>query len=68
MNELIKQIEALSREEIEQVMDAIEEWFSVTYSDWDVVYMAVPKDPDLREKMLKSMWQILCRDIDSQRK
>ena len=66
--ELIGHIQRLSREELDKVMEAIEKWFAVAHPDWDVVYIAVPKDPDLREKELKSIWNLLARDIGSHRR
>ena len=66
--ELMDNIRRLSREELDQVMEGIEKWFAAQHPDWDVVYIAVPKDPDLREKELKGIWNLLARDIESHRK
>ena len=68
MDELIDKVKTLSREELDRVMEEIEKWFAVTHPDWDVVYIAVPKDPVLREEKLKSIWNIMARDIESYKK
>ena len=63
MEELKGKIKTLSYLEVQEVMEAIQDWYRVTYPDWDVMYMAVPKEPKARKAALKRMWIMLKKDL-----
>ena len=63
MEELKAKIKTLSFMEVQELMDAIQDWYRVTYPDWDVMYMAVPKEPKARKAALTRMWKILKKDL-----
>ena len=63
MEEITERIKTLSFLEIQEVMEAIQDWYRVTYPDWDVVYMAVPLEPKARKAALVRMWKLLKKDL-----
>ncbi len=48
MQEIIDKIQTLNDSELRQVMTAIEDRYAQAYPEWDVVYIALHKDPGLR--------------------
>ncbi len=65
---VIGEIEQMDRLEIEEVMEAIQDWFHETYPDWDVLYIAVPQDPKQREEALLQTLDYFKRDLAWNRK
>ena len=68
MEELKGKIKTLSYLEVQEVMEAIQDWYGEAYPDWDVVYMAVPKEPKSRKTALKRMWILLKKDLEWNKK
>ena len=47
--------------EIQEIMDAVERRFALAYPQWDVLYTAVHKDPELRRKDLQEYYKGCCK-------
>lgn len=60
MQEVIKQIQSLTDYELREVMHTIEKQFAIFHPDWDVIYIAVHKDPEKRKTELKQILEMLC--------
>ncbi len=63
MEELISKIKSLSRPELEAVMAAVEERYSAAYPDWDVVYVALHKDPVQRKREFEALLEFAAKDL-----
>ncbi len=64
MDELLAKIRELSREEIDLVMEAVRSWFADTYPDWDVMYAALPKDPQQRRQRVEGIIYFMTKDLE----
>ena len=60
---LIKNIQAATDYELQDIMKAIEKRYSTAYPDWDVVYVAVPKDPKIRREKLENIMRWFDKDL-----
>lgn len=60
---LIKNIQAATDYELQDIMKAIEKRYSTAYPDWDVVYVAVPKDPKIRREKLENILKWFDKDL-----
>ncbi len=65
MTEILKKIITMKDSELQLVMQAISDRYAAAYPQWDVVYMAVHKDPALREQELKRIWLAMRQDLES---
>lgn len=63
MRKVIERIEQATDLELQDIMRAIEKRYATAYPDWDVVYIAVPKDPELRRKRLENILVLLDKDL-----
>ena len=58
--------------QIREIMDAVERRFALAYPQWDVLYTAVHKDPELRRKDLQELTVYIEKDLqwyaDNQKK
>lgn len=41
------------------MMKAFETWYAVHYPDWEVYYMAVPKDPAKKKEHLRRIFEFI---------
>ena len=64
MEQFLKRIESANDSEIQELMSAVERWYATAYPQWDVVYVAVHKDPALRKRELQDLMAIIGRDIE----
>ena len=55
MEELLRRIEETDDFEIQDIMRAVERRYKIAFPDWEVVYMAVHRDPKLKEEDLKNI-------------
>ena len=62
-NEVITYIEQAYDFEIQEIMNAVERWYAIAYLQWDVFYVAVHKDPELRKKELEELSAYIAKDI-----
>ncbi len=63
MEKLIEKILCLNQAELDEVMQAIETWYRIAYPDWDVVYIALHKDPVLRKQELSHILDLLANEM-----
>ncbi len=59
MQEILKKISELSQYDLQQVMQAIEKRYARDYPDWDVYYVALHKDPELRRQQIANITQFV---------
>ena len=64
LDRVLQYIEQANDTEIEEIMAAVEQRYAIAYPQWDVVYVAVHKDPMLRKKELEDLMAIIGRDIE----
>ena len=64
MDELLEKIKALSQTELDEVMLGIEKWYEEAYPDWDVVYIAMPKDPVQRKQRFMGVLRLIAKDLE----
>lgn len=64
MDELLEKIKALSQTELDEVMHGIEKWYEEAYPDWDVVYIAMPKDPVQRKQRFMGVLRLIAKDLE----
>ena len=55
MEELLQRIAVADDFEIQDIMRAVERRYKIAFPDWEVVYMAIHRDPKLKEKDLKGI-------------
>lgn len=48
-----------TEEEVQKMMTAFETWYAVHYPDWEVYYMAVPKDPVKKKEHLRRIFEFI---------
>ena len=63
MTEIIEKIEQATDYELQDIMKAIERRYATAYPDWDVVYVAVPKDPKIRREKLENIMKWFDKDL-----
>ena len=63
MKDIVGKMKTFSEEEIQEVMDGVQAWYREVYPDWDVMYMAVPKEPKARKAALHGMVALLKKDL-----
>ena len=60
METVFDRIERAGEQELREIMDAVQDRFAVAYPQWDIVYVAVPKeDPDRRKEILEKAFDML---------
>ena len=60
METVFHRIERADEQDLREIMDAVQERFAVAYPQWDIVYVAVPKeDPEKRKEILKKVFDML---------
>ena len=71
-DKVLAYIEHANDLEIQEIMDAVERRFALAYPQWDVLYTAVHKDPELRRKDLQELTVYIEKDLqwyaDNQKK
>ncbi len=63
MDTLFEKIQQASLHELQEIMDEIAERYAVLYPDWDVIYVAVHKDPALRKAELAQIISQMEKDL-----
>ena len=63
MRKIIAKIEQADDVEIRRIMDAVEQRYALAYPDWDVVYIAMHKDPTLRKGEMQELVAFLEKDL-----
>ncbi len=61
MEDILEVIKTLTQPELQKVMEAIEARYNVLYPQWDVLYIALHKDPELRKQELAALQRFLSR-------
>ncbi len=59
MEELLRRIEELDDEGLQEVVAAARHRYSELFPEWEVVYIALHKEPELRKQELKNLLTIL---------
>ncbi len=59
MKHILEKICQLDASELQEVMQEIEQCFASKYPEWDVLYIAVRKDPVLRQYDLQGIARLL---------
>ncbi len=59
MEEMLDRIACLSESELRVVMDAIQKRYTLAYPDWEVIYIAIHKDPKLRTQEIANILNLL---------
>lgn len=59
MNNFTELIAKASEEEVQEMMTAFETWYAVHYPDWEVYYIAVPKDPVKKKEHLRRIFEFI---------
>ena len=60
METVFDRIERAGERELREIMDAVQDRFAVAYPQWDIVYLAVPKDdPNRRKEILQQAFDTL---------
>ncbi len=52
MQKILKRIQSMDDGELHAVMDAVRARYTAAYPEWDVIYTAVHKDPEMRKHEL----------------
>ncbi len=55
MKEIIERIQTMSERELQVVMRAIQNRYASAFPEWDVVYMVLHKDPELRVQEIEGI-------------
>ncbi len=55
MKEMLKRIQHLSADNLQTVMKAIEQRYAKDFPEWDVYYLALHKDPELRAQEIAAV-------------
>ncbi len=63
MEEIINKISRMNREELQEVMQAVQARFASAYPKWDVVYIALHKDPVQRRIEFANLLEMLAQDL-----
>ncbi len=63
MQEIIEKIQTLNESQLQQLMEAIEDRYAQAYPEWDVVYIALHKDPGLRFQEYANLLDMIGRDL-----
>ena len=61
METVLSRIAQASYTELEQIMRAVENRFSVAFPDWEVIYVSVHKDPKLRKEEVARLLEFIER-------
>ncbi len=65
MKKVINKISTMTEEELREVMRAIEARYAQAYPQWDVVYIALHKDPSLRIQEFANLLDMVGQDLSS---
>ncbi len=60
MRELIERINTMTEQELQDVMRIIENRYRQAYPEWDVVFISLHKDPQLRRQELEGVLRLIC--------
>ena len=60
---VIEFIEQADDLEIEQIMKAVQRRYVVAFPQWEVLYLAVHKDPVLRKKDMEALTAYIAKDL-----
>ncbi len=63
MQRFMKKINALSELELQEVMAAIQKRYAANFPEWDVFYLAIPKDPSQRKAEIELLLNLICKEI-----
>lgn len=56
-------IERATDDILHQIMRSVERRYAAAYPQWDVLYIAVHKDPDMRKSEINDLISFLQRDL-----
>ncbi len=59
MEELLQIISQLSDIELQKVMRAVEKRYAYAYPEWDVFYVAVHKEPNMRKQDIDNILRLM---------
>ncbi len=59
MQDILEEIEAFSEDELMELMRAIEKRYATVHPGWDVVYIALPKDAELRYRQVERILRFM---------
>ena len=62
MKQILEKIERANDLEIQQIMRAVERRYAQMFPQWDVIYMAVHKEPIQREADLQAIFAMLQKE------
>ena len=60
---VLARIERAEYDELQQIMRAVERRYEQAFPEWDVVYIAMHKDPELRAKEMEETVKFLQKDL-----
>ncbi len=63
MEEVLQKIDTMTEAELRIVMEAVEQRYREAYPEWDVVYMAMHKDPVLRKQEFINLLEFIGKDM-----
>ncbi len=63
MKEIIERIQTMSERELQVVMRAIQNRYASAFPEWDVVYMALHKDPELRVQEIEGILGLVSQEL-----
>ncbi len=63
MDELMEKIQSLSELEIQDLMRAFEKWYAKAFPEWEVVYVALHKDPVKRKQEFTELLNEIAKDL-----
>ncbi len=61
--EIFEKIPLLTDLELQEIMAAIQKRYGAEFPDWDVLYLAVHKDPALRKAEMEYHLNLLCKSL-----
>ena len=67
MEEIIKRIPMLNRDELQTVFLALRQHYMEIFPDWEILFLSVHKDPGIQKEELINVFKMLFRDEDIQK-
>jgi hypothetical protein len=61
IEKILDQIEKANQQELQEIMDSIQERYAQILPQWDILYLALPKeDCDERRNLIRKILDALC--------
>ena len=64
MENVLAMIQQASHEDLERIMTAVECRYAAAFPDWEVIYMAIHREPDARRADILEMLAFLQKELD----